>query len=299
MAVADERFRVMASAAQVLVVDAPDGLTAQARERLEQLEQAWSRFIPFSDISRLNAAAGIPVTVGADTLLLVTTMVEAWHLTGGRYDPTTLPALVTSGYGSSIDDHTKTTKLPIGAEIGGDPDRIQIDPVTSTVTLPANLTLDPGGIGKGLAADITAGFLLEHGAKGALVSIGGDLVAIGRAPDPRGWFVTVEDPWTSDADLCTLQIDGGGVATSSTLTRRWDHDGHRYHHLIDPDTGIQSDTDLAAVTVVAATGWQAEALATATLLGGSERALDYLTAHDAQAIAVTNDGELLSTLVET
>ncbi len=286
----------MASAGQILLVDAPAGLTKLALDQLTHLEQTWSRFLPTSDISRLNAAGGAAIAVHVDTLLLVTTMVKAWHLTGGRYDPTTLPALVASGYNASIDDRTRVTVLSRGAEIGGDLGQIQIDPASSTITLPPSLTLDPGGIGKGLAGDITARLLLDHGAKGALVSIGGDLVAVGQAPDPHGWFVTVEDPWTPEADLCTLQINGGGVATSSTRTRRWAQDGLARHHVIDPETGRQSDTDLAAVTVIAATGWQAEALATATLLVGGERALDYLTAHDAQALAITADGEIFSTL---
>ena len=85
------------------------------------------------------------------------------------------------------------------------------------------------------------------------------------------WRVDIERADPTGTPLCHATIDHGGVATSSTRSRRWTHDGKVHHHAIDPATGEQSATDLAAVTVFAATGWQAEAFATAALLAGSEQ----------------------------
>ena len=167
---------------------------------------------------------------------------------------------------------------------------VMIDPATSAVMVPTGVGLDPGGIGKGLAADLVVIELLAGGTGGALVSVGGDLAAAGTAPTPEGWLVAVEHPLDSSREFMTLALEAGGIATSSTLTRTWSQNGDRRHHVIDPATGTCATTDLAAVTVIARAGWEAEAHATAALLCGSERALDYLDGHQLAGIAMTLDG---------
>ncbi len=83
------------------------------------------------------------------------------------------------------------------------------------------------------------------------------------------------------------------MATSTTLRRRWVHDGEEQHHVIDPDTGEPSTTDLTLVTVVAGRAWLAEVLATAVLLRGSEHPFDIVDGSDAEAIAVDDHGRIL------
>jgi thiamine biosynthesis lipoprotein len=88
----------------------------------------------------------------------------------------------------------------------------------------------------------------------------------------------------------TLALEVGGVATSSTLSRTWIQNGSRRHHVIDPTTQTSATTDLAAVTVIARAGWEAEVHATAALLSGAERALGYLESQRLDGIATTLDG---------
>ncbi|MEZ5264797.1 MAG: FAD:protein FMN transferase [Acidimicrobiales bacterium] len=95
--------------------------------------------------------------------------------------------------------------------------------------------------------------------------------------------------------LVTLSVSGGGVATSSVRSRRWQVGDEQRHHVIDPRTGHPSDTDLAAVTVFARSGWQAEAHATAALLRGRDGALDHLHGHGLDGIAIDRDGRVLTT----
>ena len=113
--------------------------------------------------------------------------------------------------------------------------------------------------------------------------------------DTGGWSISVEDPDPSNGELCRLLVSGGGVATSSTRSRRWVRAGHEQHHLIDPRVGEISSTDLAAVTVIARSGWIAEAHATAALLAGSIGAIDHLDRHGLSGLAVGLDGSLQST----
>jgi thiamine biosynthesis lipoprotein len=127
------------------------------------------------------------------------------------------------------------------------------------------------------------------------VSVGGDLAAAGTPPTDAGWHVNVQHPLDPVRCLTTLCLSAGGVATSSTRTRSWVTDGRRRHHAIDPVTQTCSTTDLAAATVVARAGWEAEVHATAALLCGSEHVLDYLGRHGLAGLATTVDGVTVAT----
>jgi thiamine biosynthesis lipoprotein len=281
----------MASAVEVILVEPADGAEDYARHRLDELERRWSRFLPESDISRLNSAPEAFVMVSWETIELLETMKDAWRLTNGRYDPAMLAAINAAGYSKSIDGSNRTSRMARRPSRGHSIGDVTIDAVTSTAIVPAGLGIDPGGIGKGLAADMLVTELLAGGTRGALVGIGGDLAAAGTPPTDEGWHVAVKHPLDLSRELMRIALDAGGVATSSTLTRTWLQDGLRRHHVIDPSTGTCATTDLAAVTVVAGAGWQAEAHATAALLAGSEHVLDYLERHGLDGVAMTLDGE--------
>lgn len=266
----------MASETQVTLTDPIPGALDAAATRLRELEQRWSRFLPDSDVSRLNTTPETWVPISPDTVTLIETMQLAVEATGGRYDPTFLHQLIEAGYTTSIDDPDRiavTVDLPCPDHSVFD---VRIDMAGPFAWVPTGLALDPGGIGKGLAADLVVTESLRSGVGGALVCVGGDIAAAGVAPTCDGWIVDVEDPISPASVLTTLAVSDGGIATSSTRSRRWQVDGVERHHVIDPHTGRCSRTDLAAVTVVANAGWLAEVHATAALLSGSVHAIDYL-----------------------
>jgi thiamine biosynthesis lipoprotein len=285
----------MASTTQFIGVDATPGAIDDVEGRLRQLESRWSRFIETSDITRLNQQTGRWVYVSDDTIRLIEAMQLANRATGGRFDPTHLHRLLSIGYTSSIDDPDRYTIAIDEPHRGVTIQGAEIDRANGAVRFPLGLSIDPGGIGKGLAADIVATELLADGTAGALVSIGGDIAATGTPPSDVGWIIDVEDPHRSHDTLTTLVVSGGGIATSSTRSRRWTVDGNDHHHIIDPATGDESRTDLATVTVVANAGWLAEAHATAALVHGSAGAIDYLDAHGLAGIAVTDRGDVSAT----
>src|SRR3954449_11188966 len=88
----------MGTEAQVVVVGGTPADVEAAQARVEDLERRWSRFRPDSELQRLNAGAGGPVRVSADTRVLVEAAIDAWRDTGGRFDPTVLDALEAGGY---------------------------------------------------------------------------------------------------------------------------------------------------------------------------------------------------------
>jgi thiamine biosynthesis lipoprotein len=153
--------------------------------------------------------------------------------------------------------------------------------------LPPGVRFDPGGIGKGLAADMVAEWLVGAGALGALVNLGGDLRAAGDPPDAGGWAISLPDPVRPGRELARFALPHGAVATSSRLRRRWCTAAGPAHHLLDPATGRPATGGTVAVSVVADRAWRAEALATALFLmgpGGLDRC------PDAPAIVLTADG---------
>jgi FAD:protein FMN transferase len=308
-AVEDIAFRAMGSDAQVIVVGGPPGGADRARRRIDDLEARWSRFRPDSEISRLTRRAGEWVTLSAESALLVQRAVEAWRVTVGRFDPTVLGAVIRAGYDRSFelldgdgDVAAGTSRLTVGAA------GIEIDGMR--VRIPAGVGFDPGGIGKGLAADLVVADALAAGAAGACVNLGGDVRVAGEppgdqsaattpapGPSPAGrsaWTVAVEHP-ASPNPVALLGLHDGAVATSTTLRRRWTAGGEQRHHLIDPWTGAPSTSDLTLAAVVAAEGWAAEVLAKAVLLRGSAHAFDLVAGLGADALAVDRDGAVRAT----
>src|SRR4051812_35589726 len=95
--------RAMGTDVHLIVVGGPEGLLAGAAAMVDELEQRWSRFLPDSEISRLNAAAGRPVAVSEETIELVERAIAGWRNTGGRFDPTLLGEVMAAGYDRSFE----------------------------------------------------------------------------------------------------------------------------------------------------------------------------------------------------
>jgi thiamine biosynthesis lipoprotein len=287
MAAAERRFHAMGGEAHVVVVGGHRDLIDAAEERVADLEARWSRFRQDSELSLLNAMPGMPAVVSRETFELVEKAAFAWQRTGGRFDPTVLGSLAAIGYDRSFD--TIAAGGPIGRH-GEAPGchGIDLNRDNLAITLPYGVTIDPGGIGKGLGADIVARELVSAGATGAMVNLGGDVRVIGESPDGDGWTVLVEDPHDHSEEMVRVQLTDGGVATSSRLERRWQRDGAEYHHLIDPETGLPFAGEVVAVTVVAGEAWWAEVMTKAVFAAGVERATQVLERAD--ALVVTADG---------
>jgi thiamine biosynthesis lipoprotein len=283
---AERRFRAMGSDVHLVIVGGLDHLLDDAVRRIEQLEGLWSRFIDTSEVCELNRQAGHDVEVSAETSMLVERAIEAWRLTGGGFDPTVLGAVVRAGYDVSFDAMPDDKPSSSSNLLTGCTD---IEIIGRTVRLPHGVGFDPGGIGKGLAADLVIGEALGGGAAGACVNLGGDLRVAGDSPKGGPWTIAIEHPGIAEP-VALVGLNAGAVATSTTLRRRWSIDGSPRHHLIDPATGEPSESDLQLSTVITGEAWIAEVLAKAVLLRGSQRAFDIIDGTDVQALTVDADG---------
>ncbi len=254
------RTSVMGTWSHVMVVNGDQKLIERAAGRLDHLEQLWSRFLPDSDISRLNRAHHGATPVAPETIRLVQQAVKAWQLTSGAFDPTILPALEAAGYDRNFDELApETAASRTNPQRGGCP-KISIDADSQTIDLGPNNSFDAGGIGKGFAADLVANEIIAEGAGGVLVNVGGDMRMIGTPPDGEFWAVELDEPSAPGAPRLTIAMKEGAVATSTPTRRRWQKNGQQQHHLIDPDTLRPIRACNQLVTCIATEAWWAEAM---------------------------------------
>jgi len=277
-----------------LIVVASDDRRARlaamsARERLHELEARWSRFLADSEVSRLNAASGSPVVVSSDTLGLVERAIEGWRRTQGAFDPTVLDALIAQGYDRDFDAIDTTAPAPSDPRPAPGCAGITVDRIVGAIRLPRGVHFDPGGIGKGLAADLVAAQVMASDVDGVCVNLGGDLRVEGRAPDDHGWVVDLEHPLTGRS-MTHVRLRNGAVASTWRTRRVWGPPPARRHHLIDPRTGTPATSGLAGTTVLAGRAWWAEVLAKAAFLEGVTRGSALLATHQASGYLVDDDG---------
>jgi thiamine biosynthesis lipoprotein len=273
---ADEsRFRVMGCEAHVLVVGSNRREPRRVQRLLERLELMWSRFVPESDISKMNRARGSAVTVHPETLRLLEAAGRGFDMTGGRFDPTVLASVEALGYAGSLDEGMPSAWVapPVPSRGFG---AIHVEEHRRLARLDAGVGFDPGGVGKGLAADMAVEHLMGRGASGALVSIGGDLAVAGEPPQGGPWAISVEDPLDHARDMVVLHLPAGGVATSSARHGRWVTPDGPAPHVIDPATGATIGPSVTSVTVAADEASIAEVVATAALVAGPEDGLSLI-----------------------
>ena len=184
---------------------------------------------------------------------------------------------------------TAPSAPPLPSRSGAE--QIRLDPIAGTVWLGPGVEIDPGGIGKGLAADLVVGLVLAEGARGALVNVGGDLRAEGVAPEGDGWVAAIADPNDAERVVGAIAMDAGAVASTWRTKRAWTApDGTPRHHLIDPATGLPAASGLAGVTVITGQAWHAEVLAKAAFLAGPVEGAALLASHNAAGLLIADDG---------
>ena len=278
-------FRALGSNCRIVSDIEPTVMAAI--HRLEDLEGRWSRFQTTSEVSLVNAYAGSWVEVSAVTTTLFARAAEAHRRTNGLVNPLMLNELISHGYDRSNELLQRTTarqQTPVATAMRTAAGEIEIE--GAAIRIPADTGFDPGGLGKGLIADLLMDDLLDAGATWAMVSLGGDIRFGGRALAAKPVGVQVDDPRNEGAIWGTTWVGSGGLATSSTMTRRWEHDGAVHHHLLDPATGQPAESSRIAATVSAESAWWADVVAKSLIIDPSIGA-DQLAEWNATALVFT------------
>lgn len=301
------RWQALGTYAQLVVSPARQLPAAQARaqELLADVDRTCSRFRPDSDLARANQAAGRRIRVHPLLARAVQVALDAAARTDGIVDPTLGRSLVALGYDrdlAELADPEEQADLEKGTGPSAVPAPpvpqawrlVEVDP-EGALLVPAGVALDLGATGKAFAADLVAAELAGAGTA-CVVSLGGD-VSIGRpdgdadADAGHDWSVEVaERPGDEVAE--TVVLDRGGLATSTTVHRRWTHQGSVVHHVLDPRTGRPATTAWRTASVAAASCVEANTASTAALVLGSAAA-GWLTAMELPSRLVGQDGDVV------
>jgi len=263
---------------------------AAALDWLAHFEAKFSRFRPDSIISRINDAAGHEwVKVDSETEHLLNLAADLHRLTDGILDPTMLPLL------RVWDWKTIHTTLPDKNEIKAARNltgfsKIQRKP--GNVFLPQpGMGLDFGGFGKEYAVDQLTRIAREHGIQDALLDLGRDIFGMGDNGQHPFWHVGLEDARSPGNCWGGLAVSNFAVAASGDYTRRFEYNGIRYGHILDPRTGWPVANGMRGVTVLAPTCLQAGIYSTAIFVMGLKEGLRFAScARDLDACIQTDNG---------
>lgn len=259
---------------------------SQAEAEIYRLEGELSCRDEHAALARLNKAGG--GTADAETAALLQTALTLCEKTGGAYDPA-LGALSqawgfsTGAYRVPEQDALAEAMQESGAGL------VQLD--GTSVKLTNGAQLDLGGIAKGYAAGRVRAILQDAGVTSAIISLGGNVAAVGTKPDGSAWTVGLQDPDDPEAYFGTVSIEDACVVTSGAYQRYFEENGVRYHHILDPVTGCPAESGLKSVSVVAKDDTLADALSTALFVMGLDAGAEFQkrSGLSFEAVFVTDD----------
>ena len=154
---------------------------------------------------------------------------------------------------------------------------------------------DFGGIAKGYAGDRLYEICKKNGIKSGILSLGGNVVAIGENPNGKVWKVAIANPKKPSEFIGYVEVIDKAVVTSGDYQRYFEKDGKRYHHILNPKTGYPADSGLSSVTVISDSGILADSLSTAFFVSGKDLVFKLYDELDFEAVLVTANGEIITT----
>lgn len=264
-----------------------DAALDAAVAEIERLDALWSIASSDGEIAQLNAEKQI--TASADTLALLTRAKEISAATDGLFSTTIAPLMEAWGFTSG--DYRVPDEAELSALLAHvDDEKIAIS--DSTITIPADAEVDLGGIAKGFTSARVMEIFRENGVENGILSLGGNVQALGTKPDGSLWRVGLQDPADERALFATLELADKAVITSGAYERNFEQDGVVYHHIIDPRTGYPAESGLSSVTIVSDDGTLADGLSTALYIMGKEAAVEFWRSHrdDFDMVLLADDG---------
>ena len=269
--------------------DADRAAVLDALALCKQYEKTFSRTDPESELYRLNAAGSMAVSPDLrEVLALALTYCKE---SGGRYDVTM--GAVSALYDFSGDAHVPDADALAEAVSHVGWENISIEGDTVTLGDP-EAVLDLGSVAKGWIADRMRDFLASSGVRHAILTLGGNVLALGGKPDGTAYTVGIRAP-EPDTDgmvmAVKLAVRDLSVVTSGVYERCFVENGVTYHHLLDPATGQPLRNGLASVSVVGLCSARCDALSTVCFALGTEEGLALIEGLEGyEAVFIHADG---------
>ena len=263
--------------------DAAGGISTLVRE-LDSKQL--SRYTSGTEISRINSEAE---TVLSDEMRdYITELLEVGKMSGGKFD-------IALGAVSDLWSFNDSPRVPSTDELTEALSRSGSDKLSlsgNTLTRADGCIIDLGSAGKGIALDKVKSYLSDKKISSAVVSVGGSVLLYGKG----SFNVGVRDPWgDAGRSVMTVKLGAGCVSTSGSYERCFEQGGKRYHHILDPDTGLPVENGLVSVTVISDSGLLSDALSTACFVLGAEGGAKLAAKYGCEAIFITEDKKVICT----
>lgn len=174
---------------------------------------------------------------------------------------------------------------------------VVIDETEKRVTIPKNMEIDLGGIGKGYSANKIRDYLTSENINHAIINLGGNILLIGSKSKSDDWTIGLQDP-NKDAGLSyiLLSLSNTSIVTSGTYERFFEKDGIRYHHILSSKTLYPAQSDIISSTIISKNSTLCDVLSTTCFVLGSQKALEFLNQYkDVSAIFLLKDGTIVTT----
>jgi len=257
---------------------------------IHRLEELLSTWIPTSELSRVNASAGVmPVSVSPETMAVVQGAIQVAEMTDGGFNITIGPVV-------DAWNVIENQRIPTEPELKAlrpllDLKAVHADVRERTIFLEkAGMRIDVGGIGKGYAADQAVMAMKKAGASAGVVALSGDIKAFGQLPGGKKFPVGIQHPRKEGEVLVFIDLEDEAISTAGDYERFFERDGVRYHHILDPKT-LQPARSCQAVTVIAREGIWADGLDTGIFVMGVEAGMRLVEAlPGVEAIIVDHEG---------
>lgn len=224
-----------------------------AFDEVHRLDVLLSNYKPESEWSRINReAATHPVAVSPELFRLLSDCLEYSRASEGAFDITVGPLMRAWGFFGGRRHIPSAGEIREALELVGY-SHVQLNERERTVRFDRpGVEIDPGGVGKGYAVDRMVAILRARGICNALVAASGSSIfGLGNPPEePRGWPVSIADPWDHRKDVAQVFLKDMSLSTSGSYEQSFRVGGHRYSHIMDPRSGIPAES-AAQVTVLA------------------------------------------------
>lgn len=268
-----------------LNVSSPDKRSGEIVFReVKRIDSLLSKYIPESEISRLNKAGELAVS--PDTMFILKKSREFYDATGGAFDITVAPLVDLWGFTDKDFRVPSSRQIKDALNLVG-MDKIIFNDENNVVKfkLPG-MKVDLGAIAKGYAVDCAVGKLKDAGIKSCVVNLGGQIYALGDRFG-RPWRIAIRNP-RSRAFIGYLNLKDLAVSTSGDYEQYFLRGNKRYSHIINPKTGYPADSGILSVTVAAASGSAADALSTSIFVLGKNKIGDLAKKFSAASVKVVS-----------
>lgn len=262
-----------------------------AVKEINRLDALWSVSSEQGDIYKVNQKGYGKLS--EDTYDLVCVAQEMYQMTGGAFDMTVYPLMELWGFTSG------NYKVPSEKELKNILKKVDQSKVKLTndhaISLEKGQQIDLGAIAKGYTSSRIMEIYKENGVTSGMVSLGGNVQALGTKPDGTKWKIGIQDPDSSEGDIIgVVSLENQAVITSGGYERYFEEDGKPYHHILDTTTGYPADSGLSSVSIISEDGTLADGLSTALFVMGKEKAIQFWREHQNEfdMVLVENDGSI-------